>query len=606
MAPIKSLLSPLSLLLLAARSSGHVLPRAAVDSSSAYDYIVVGGGTCGLAVASRLTENSNVTVLVIEAGESVYDNANVTSFDGYQSAFNTAIDWLYKTEAQTHADGRALVLHQGKAIGGTSTINGMSYTRVDAAQIDAWQEIGNEGWTWDNLYPYYRKQETFQIPNKHQEAGGSSYIKSYHGFKGPVSIGWPLNQAVHVLGAAVQSAYEALGLPASEDPNGGDLRGTTAYPSMMDEETRMRSDAARAYFWPHYPTRSNLALKSGTTVNRLLWSDEKDADGNVVAEAVEAVSNNGTTSILRANKGVIVSAGTIRTPQVLELSGVGNPKILSKANVTTRVNLPGVGENLIDQINNSVYASLKTNATYDDEAPVASYPNVTDLFGNNTSAVGAKLLADLPAYADKIASENNNATSAADLLKLMKVQHGLLFNHGVAAAEVIHSSTGSKLDAEFWATLPFTRGNIHITSNDPKEQASINLNHFMMDWDAMSQAAVAKYIRKLYETSPMNNMVGAETSPSAASVPADATDATWIQWLKENYRSNFHLLSSAAMMPREIGGVVSEKLQLYGTSNVRVVDASVLPFQVSGHLTSTLYAIAERAAEFIEQADGRF
>ncbi|KAK8161915.1 choline dehydrogenase [Phyllosticta citrichinensis] len=590
-----------SLLFFGARVSSELASRA---DSSGYDYIVVGGGTCGLVVASRLSENANVTVLVIEAGESVYDNEHVTSPSGYSTAFGTPIDWNYTTTAQSHAHGKTQTLHQGKAIGGTSTINGMSYTRADAAQIDAWEKIGNAGWNWDNLYPYYRKHESFEIPNQQQENGGSSYVSSFHGFQGPVKVGWPLDQSANALGSTMQSTYEALGIPASEDVNGGDLRGSTAYPKTVDEEANVRHDAARAYFWPHYPSRPNLALASGTTVKRLLWSDSKNGEGNVVAKAVEVVAANGTTSTLEARKGVVVSAGTIRTPQLLELSGVGNPRILSKYNISTRVSLPGVGENLIDQNNNGLTYPITTGQSYNGGAPVAAYPNVTDLFGNSTSTVASSILAALPSYADKLAAQNNNATSSAALLELLRVQHALLFESYVAAAEILHYPNGKTVGSEFWSTLPFSRGNVHIAADDWRTGPQINPNYFMLGYDAQSQAAVARYMRRLYATAPLNGLAGSESWPGTASVPADADDATWTRWLKSNYRSNYHLLSTAAMMPREMGGVVSERLRVYGTANVRVVDASVLPFQVSGHLMSTLYAVAERASDFIKEDEG--
>ncbi|KAK7510981.1 glucose oxidase [Phyllosticta citriasiana] len=591
----------LSLFFLAAKASSEAVSRA--DSSS-YDYIVVGGGTCGLVVASRLSENTNVSVLVIEAGESVYDNPHVTSPSGYSTAFGTPIDWNYTTTAQSHANGKTQTLHQGKAIGGTSTINGMSYTRADAAQIDAWEKIGNAGWNWDNLYPYYRKHESFEIPDEQQEKGGSSYISSFHGFEGPVKVGWPLDQSANALGSTLQSTYEALGIPASKDVNGGNLRGSTAYPKTVDEGANVRHDAARAYFWPHYPTRLNLALASGTTVKRLVWSDDEDADGNVVAKAVEVVAANGTISTLEAKKGVVVSAGAIRTPQLLELSGVGNPKILSKHNITTRVSLPGVGENLIDQNNNGLTYPITTGQSYNGGAPVAAYPNVTDLFGNSTNTIASSILASLPSYAETLAAQNHNATSSSALLSLLRVQHALLFESHVAAAEILHYPNGQTVGSEFWSTLPFSRGGVHISLADWRAQPRIDPKYFMLDYDAQSQVAVARYMRRLYATAPLSGLAGAETWPGTESVPADADDATWSRWLKANYRSNFHLLSSAAMMPRDMGGVVSERLKVYGTANVRVVDASVLPFQVSGHLMSTLYAVAERASDLIKEDEG--
>ncbi|EOD48295.1 putative glucose oxidase protein [Neofusicoccum parvum UCRNP2] len=576
-----------------------VLSLATASSLTTYDYIIVGGGAGGLVVANRLSE-TNASVLVVEAGGSGYANPNVTAPDGYGLALNTALDWQYPSTPQKGGSSHAM--HAGKVLGGSTAINGMSFTRAEASQIDAWEKIGNEGWNWDTLWQYYLKSEQYQPPGPEQVHGGAAYDASFHGDEGNLKVGYPQAQAINDFLAPLNASYQELGIPYSDDVSGGSMRGFNVFPMMIDVEENIRSDAARAYYFP-FQSRSNLEVVYHTSVNRLLWGDD-DGEGNAVATGVEAVGPNGTALIFNANKEVIVAAGALRSPVILELSGVGNPDILSRANVTAKVPLPGVGENLIDQINNGVYYATPNNKTYKGLANYVSYPNVTDIFGAEAAARLASSVHDaLPTWASEIAAQNNNATNTSTLLSLLEVQHSLLFDAQVPVAELLHVPA-EYFGSEYWGTLPFARGNVHIASSDPSAPATINPNYFMFDFDLDVQVGVAKFFRRLFSTGELAELAGDELQPGMATVAEDAPEDEWTDWVLSSWRPNFHVLSTAIMMPREMGGVVSERLKVYGTKNVRVVDASVLPFQVCGHLTSTIYAVAERASDLIKEDAG--
>lgn len=306
-------------------------------ASSSYDYIVVGGGTSGLVVANRLSENPNVSVLVIEAGDSVYNNANVTNVNGYGMAFGTAIDWQYQSTNQTYAGYTRQTLRAGKALGGTSTINGrylnldgllgladdvgMAYTRAQDVQIDAWAAIGNDGWDWSSLWPYYLKSEAFTALNQTQRAAGASYNPAYHGLTGPLHVGFTEMQPNN-LSSILNETFRALGIPWTEDVNGGKMRGYTFFPLTIDDAADVREDAARAYYYP-FESRPNLKVMLNTLANRIVWKNE--TGGNITADGVE-VTLNGTVCRIQANNEVILSAGSLRSPGVLELSGIGNPR----------------------------------------------------------------------------------------------------------------------------------------------------------------------------------------------------------------------------------------------------------------------------------------
>lgn len=202
---------------------------------------------------------------------------------------------------------------------------GMSYTRAEAAQIDAWEKIGNAGWNWKALYPYYLKSEGYQAPTADQvTGGGASFDPEYHGLEGPLRVGYPEDQAVNDLPSLLSKSYEALGVPSPQDVNGGSMRGFTVYPKTIDTEANVRSDAARAYYWPFSTSRKNLHLSLNSTVTKILWKSPSGPEQEVVASAVEVVAANGTKITFNASREIVLSAGALRTPSLLELSGIGN------------------------------------------------------------------------------------------------------------------------------------------------------------------------------------------------------------------------------------------------------------------------------------------
>ncbi|KAK1491838.1 GMC oxidoreductase [Colletotrichum tamarilloi] len=566
-------------------------------SSNGYDYIVVGGGTSGLAVANRLSEDPAVSVLIIEAGGSVFDNVNVTNPNGYGLAFGTDIDFAFQTTNQTFGGNSVQTMRAAKALGGTSTINGLAYTRAEASQIDAWEQLGNEGWNWDSLFPYYLKSEHFQTPEPaRQVAGRLEYEVDVHGEDGPLLTGWTYGQTNGTMPAVLNSTFQNLGLPWNEDVNGGNMVGFSVFPRTVDQANAVREDAARAYYYP-YQNRTNLKVLLNTSAQKLTW---KNTAALPTADGVQIVSADGSSSVVKANKEVILSAGALVSPLLLELSGVGSANVLKQHGIKTVVDLPTVGENLQDQMNNGLSFDMK-NMSIDGTLTTVAYPSVAHVF-DNADEVAAQIKEALPAYAAKVASVNGNVTRASDLLEFFQLQWSLIFESQIPIAEVLVNAGSGSWSSEYWGLLPFARGSVHIGGNSTS-RAVINPNYFMLDWDLLEQVEIAKYIRKLYSNAPFSTYTGTETRPGTDVVAADADDvAGWESYIKGNYRSNFHPVGTAAMMPREKGGVVDSSLKVYGTANVRVVDASVLPFQVCGHLVSTLYAVAERAADLIAKS----
>lgn len=565
------------------------------DGSTSYDFVIVGGGTSGLVVANRLSEMRGFTVAVIEAGDSVLNNINVSVVAGYGRAFGTDIDWAYQTEDQTYAGGSKQIIRAGKAIGGTSTINGMSYTRAQKAQIDTWERVGNKGWNWNNLFTYYTKSEEFQVPTPEQTSRGADYYIAYHGEHGPLKVGWPSAMTNGSVLPAVDETFQQLGLPYNRDCNGGRMVGLTVHPNTVDSEADVRHDAARAYYWP-YETRSNLKIISNSHANKIIWAN--DSSSEPVAIGVEITGINGVETIY-ASKEVIISAGSLGSPMLLEMSGIGNPDILRRFDIPVKVNISTVGENLQDQTNNGF--SYEGNELWLGSPTLSALPSADHIFGDNVLAVASLVNSSLSEYAKQVSTNSNGAVQEANLLAAFQLQHDLIFKLQIPYAEIVLLPIGYSFSSEYWPLLPFSRGSVHINSTDGSQPPSINPNYFMFEQDLKAHADVGRYIRKAFSTAPLSNLVGEELAPGQQHVPENASDSTWESWVKSTYRSNFHPVGTASMLPRDKGGVVNPELRVYGTQNVRVVDASVLPFQLCGHLTSTLYAVAERASDLIKK-----
>ncbi|OKL57943.1 hypothetical protein UA08_06869 [Talaromyces atroroseus] len=558
--------------------------------SPQYDFIIVGGGTAGLVVANRLTELPDVTVAVIEAGDSVLNRHEVTEIMGYGLGFGTDIDWAYQTENQIYAGGSKQVMRAGKAIGGTR----MSYTRAQAQQIDNWELVGNKGWNWNSLIPYYRKSEGFQVPSLDQIDHGADYFISYHGEDGPVKVGWPKAMTNTSMLPVLDETLSKLGVSYNRDINDGNMIGLTSHPDTIDRDANIRQDAARSYYWP-YEDRPNLKIISNTQATKIIW--DEGSQSQAIAIGVEVTGVNGTETIY-VSKEVILSAGSLKSPLLLELSGVGNPDILKRYNIPVKVEISTVGENLQDQTNNGL--SYDGKEFWFGMPTFSVLPSANQIYGDNVSAVAAFVNSSLAGYAKAVSNFSNGAVLEANALAAFQLQYDLIFESHVPYAEVVLLPIAHSFSTEYWHLLPFSRGSVHINSADPSQTGAINPNYFMFEHDLNAQADVARFIRKTFRTAPLSDLVGDEFAPGLELLPENASDSTWASWVKSTYRSNFHPIGTASMLPREKGGVVNAELKVYGTENVRVVDASVLPFQLCGHLTSTLYAVAEKASDIIK------
>jgi choline dehydrogenase-like flavoprotein len=572
--------------------------------TSSFDYVIVGGGPAGLIVANRLSANPNITVAVIEAGASAYSNPNVTtlprSIAEFSPGIGTQIDWSYTSAPQKYTSNRTLPYTAGKVLGGTTTINGMTYLRAEKVQIDAWEELGNDGWSWNGMWPYYLAQESFQLPEDIQRTNGATFEEDVHGYKGEVDVGFTPYLTGQRVFDILKETSTVLGYPNNADANNGTMRGTTTWPAMLKVTEKVREDAARSFYWPVAETRPNLQLFLNTTATRILWDNTTASSEDTLAVGVKVVTSSNITTSIHATREIIIAAGSIRSPALLEHSGIGNSAVLSPLGINTIIPRPTVGSNLMDQPANGIVYSSSTNWT--GYSTIATYLTASDLFRGHLDAITKEVKANISDYAAIILADYApGVTTLEHQERLLNHQVELIFspNSTVPLGELLWVPYETSIVVQFWNLLPLSRGSIHITSSNPAVAPSINTNFFQLPIDVYVQTAIAIRIREFFATAPLSQHVTGEVSPSFDIVPRNASwkDEAWHKWIKETYESNSHPVSTCAMMSQELGGVVNAEGKLYGTKNIRVVDASVFPTQISGHLTASVYAVAGKIAD---------
>ncbi|KAI0545626.1 glucose oxidase [Xylaria curta] len=575
-------------------------------AAESYDYVIVGGGTCGLVLANRLSQDPTTTVAVIDPGPDTRSNPLVREPAPSLPLFRSLLtNWDYRTVPQPNTSGRSLEIHSGRGLGGSSLINGMAYVRGDKAQFDAWEELGNPGWNWDELFPYFKKVEKMFSPEPWQVNLGASIRPENHGFGGELHVGYAITRQNTSFYTALQQSWAELGQPANDDVNGGSTRGFEVCPQTLDPELNQRWDAASAFLWP-VAHRPNLHLINGTAA-RVVWANSDQSthirdNNDAVASGVEYVTSDNEVRTALASREVILSAGTFRTPLILERSGVGNPRLLKEVGIEPVVDLPGVGENLVDQSN--VPIMFKTGKSLHGGPPYVSFATAADLFGANTSQLAFESRRSLGHWARQVAKSNPGLPDAAAIERIFRIQHDLIFNKGVTLAEIFTTTYAGTVVSTAANLLPFSRGSIHLHHNSTVP--AIDPKYLSVDIDMVSQIAAGRLASRLANTPPLSDLaVGGLLPPEDTddSLPPPATDAddeAWQKWTADAISSNWHSMGTAAMMARELGGVVDPRLAVYGTRRLRVVDASIMPTQLSGHPMATLYAIADRAADMIK------
>lgn len=572
-----------------------------------FDYIIAGGGLTGLTVASRLSEDPNISVLVIEGGNNDYDDPRVYDVRTYGEAFGSNLDYNLKTTSIPWRGGYEMPIVAGKTIGGSGSINGASWTKGPKTQYDILPDlIGNDSWAFDEFNKYMLATEHFSPPHPAEVEKGAKFDPKYHSDKGPVEVSFAQGMFANIQKPALDSSIKVWkGLRHVEDIASGIVNGVTIIPNMLQPDiSQNRSTPYTAWILDRAGNRTNLVILTGHRVTCVVWQENTSANSTPIARGVEFQASPNTPSYFVAvNKEVIIATGALQSPQLLELSGVGNPAVLSAAGVPLVHALPSVGKNFQEQTKNSLVYKPK-DSDFDGSGPPSAiaYPNVHQILGPNATTIHSDVKAALPAHIAQLERDGFVISAKATQLIIEK-QIENLFNASEAAAEVFFTITPAEgtMGIDAWSLVPLSRGSVHIATKSSWDHPVINPNYFSGPLDLKLQTLIAMQSRQVYSTPPLSDLVEKEITPGFDVVPEGAGYKEWEKWVKDSFTSVWHPVATLSCMKEELGGVVDERLRVYGVKGVRVVDASVLPVQLSAHLSSSLYGIALKAAQMIKE-----
>ncbi|KAK3369924.1 GMC oxidoreductase [Podospora didyma] len=585
-----------------------VTNETSIASGKTFDYIIAGAGLSGLTVGNKLSAKG-YAVLIIEAGPDASWNPEVYEAEGRAFGSKTC-NWQYPAYGD---DGKPLLwkVDSGACIGGGTSINGMVWYRPTKAELDKLEALGNRGWNWDNLEPYMVAAERNIPPDASQIAQGAGSDPDAHGHSGFVNTSFPTPLRIP---KAVALYKEALPLVFPGLAIGDDLSNRTAVSSATSMYTiwhdpvtgkNRRSSAADGYLWPPSQQRATLTVLATHKVDRVLFGHDLTAAGVVFLPTNGSVPSSKGPRVY-ATKGVILSAGSLATSAILERSGVGDPGVLKAAGIKRLVDLPGVGAHLNDQPGTAAYALVSTayqnDASIIDNrslfAPEISLINVDELWPL-TAASRIRDIASARGLRSR-AQSLVDARAAANILGAEAVLNAtidLIITHRLPIVEFLAESGGPALYAAFWPLMPLSRGHVHINSSSPLHHPIITPRLLQDPFDAAIAVSVARASRAVFASAPFGDVVAdAYYDPP---IGANGTDAEYLAWYRQTMIGASHWVGATAMMPRHLGGVVNPQLRVYGTSKLHVVDAGILPFQVTAHMMSTLYAVAGRAADVI-------
>ncbi|KAJ5771124.1 uncharacterized protein N7511_003175 [Penicillium nucicola] len=600
---------------LAAIPLGHALsPR--TDINDAYDFVVVGGGQAGLVLGGRLSEDTNHTVLVLEAGDNGDDyreRIDTPAYSYFDSLWTTPLNWMFYTNPQPNAYNREIYWPRGKTLGGSSAINGLYMTRPGKEEINAWQDMlgdmdGNENWSWDSFYAAMKKSETFSPPTDDVvKEAGITWNASTHGTDGPIHMSYPGYTFPEV--GYWSTSLDNMGIAISENMYGGDVFGAEVSTSCINPSNWTRSYSRTGYLDP-LPDRGNYDVLAKAHVTRLVFDNSSSSD-NLTASAVEYTMDNGTTTLsVKVNKEVILASGSIGSPAVLLYSGVGPKDVLSDAGVDLVSELPGVGQHLQDHLSATVTFSTNADTAgsiyYDNGADkdstlfksyidsAVAYVNATGIYGSKVSDEETSILSNLNSYKPNT-TYSDSVIAGYETIYNTTVK--TIFNSPIGQIELLLMNSDANGDIGISAALqhPYSHGRIYINSSNPIDYPVIDPNYLTNPADMELLLQGLKLARQLGQTSPLADSLTNETAPGTAI----KSDDDWMDWIRKEASTEFHPSSSCAMLPRSKGGVVDAKLRVYGLSNVRVADASVPPIALSTHLMASTYGVAELASELI-------
>ena len=536
-----------------------------------FDYVIVGAGSSGCVLANKLTENGKNSVLILEAGGKD-KNFFIHMPSGYSQIVPTKSDVNYgfETEPESTTNNRKLYWPRGRGWGGSSSINAMVYIRGHSHDYDLWRQMGNTGWSYEDVLPYFKKAETFN-------GEGDS---EYHGFDGPLHVKKSERTDDHLLDVFIKAGEQA-GFPITKDFNGKNQEGFSRYEHTMFDTKRgpRRWSSAKAYLHPALK-RKNLSAETNVQVNKVLFEGKK-------ATGVE-YSKKGQTFKVNINKEVILSAGAINSPQILMNSGIGDAVELNKHGIDVIHELKGVGKNLQDHysVTNSFYCTK----------PITLHRSASFL---NTQLAGIKYLLFGTGDAAFPPTSGGAFFKSSPDKDIPDTQ----LHYGSYQTSDLHGRDGIDLDHGFSSVIcilrPQSRGHIELKSSDPSDAPLMYPNYLSEEQDMIDTRNALRETRRVFLQEAFDEFRGDQIKPGHDVNVED--DDELDNWIRETGETLYHPVGTCKMGNDDLA-VVDDTLKVKGLSNLRVVDASIMPTLIGGNTNAPSIMIAEKASDLIRQS----
>lgn len=530
--------------------------------SATYDYIVVGAGSAGCVLANRLTEDGKRSVLLLEAGPRD-TNIWIHIPIGYgKTMFDPIYNWKFDTEPEPGMQGRKIYWPRGRTLGGSSSINGLIFIRGQAEDYDAWAKLGNTGWSYKDVLPYFIKSENNQRG-----------ANAYRGDKGPLYVS-DIGEK-HPLVDAFIDASASLGIPRNDDFNGRTQEGAGYY--QLTTRRGLRGSTAKTYLKPARG-RQNLHVETDAHATRVIF------EGNRAVGV--SYRQNGKEITARVRREVLLAAGAIQSPQLLQVSGVGPADLLHQHGIPVVVESSGVGENLQDH--------LQIRLIYKCTRPITTNDALRTLWGRSWMGLNWALFRRGPlAIGIQLGGMFTKALKSS-------ATPDVQFHFGTISADVAagkpHPFSG--FTVSMCQLRPTSRGHVRIKSPDSMVAPAIQPNYLTTQYDCDVMLAGTKLTRELMAAAPMARYVAEEYKPGSGV----QTDEELLEFVRGYGQTIFHPVGTCSM-GQGPDSVVDERLRVYGTVGLRVVDASIMPLLVSGNTNAGAIMIGEKAGDMIREDD---
>lgn len=534
-----------------------------------FDFIVIGAGSAGCLLAARLADGGKNSVCILEAGRNGGDTLYDLPMLAGRLYLRPQNNWSYNTVPQPGLKNRQIYLPRGKKVGGSFIFNGAQYIRGNRSDYDQWAQLGNRGWSYDDVLPYFMKSE------KYLTRSASGYSNGYHGTDGQLAVGKP--EKVNVLTKAFLQACKQAGFPLNDDFNGPQQEGFGVYDFNVEDGRRCTT---RKAFLDPAVTRGHVKLIANAEVTRLLFERDRVA-------GVEFLEG-GRRHTLRPRREVVLSAGAMNTPKLLMLSGIGNAEHLRTLGIEVVRNLPGVGENFMDHINIAIAHQANEKVSL---GRVLRWDRFT--------------AATLSTFLFRRGPLSRSALEAGGFFSTRP---------GLAAPDcqavfVPISGTASKIKAPWaerlsdhgflmpiWPNRPASRGRITLRSADPLDGIDIDPCFMSYRDDLETHREGVKIARRILAEPALARYRGIEITPGKDVVTDDEIEA----FIRENGKSGHHACGTARMGGDDMA-VVDNTLRVHGIANLRIADASVTPTIVTGNTNAVTIMIAEKASDMMLQ-----